>query len=137
VRRIRGRRYGGSSSWNDEGAPASRVRDRIRAMKNVAATPTSEIATRLRTAASRPKPGGAAAETKMLATRIRMGQRPLQGTRLFVRVAMSRSRGESMMRVATTAAALQPNPIAMVSACLPWAPTRSKRRSSRKATRGR
>ena len=50
---------------------------------------------------------------------------------------MSRSRSESMMRVATTPAALQPKPMLMVSACLPWAPERRKSSSRLKATRGR
>ena len=43
-----------------------------------------------------------------------------------------------MTRVETTPAALQPNPMHMVSACLPWAPTDCGRAPSRlKATRGR
>ena len=49
------------------------------------------------------------------------GNRPLQGTKLLVRMAMSRSRGESMIRQPTTPAALQPKPMHMVRACLPQA----------------
>ena len=56
---------------------------------------------------------------------------------LLVMMAMSRSRGLSMMRVAMTPAALQPKPIVMLSACLPCAPARAKARSRLKATRGR
>ena len=41
------------------------------------------------------------------------GKRPLQGTRLFVRIAISRSRGLSMMRHPMTPAALHPNPMHM------------------------
>lgn len=41
------------------------------------------------------------------------GNRPLQGTKLLVIVAMSLSRGESIMRQPTTPAALQPNPMQM------------------------
>ena len=74
---------------------------------------------------------------KMLASRIWVGQRPLQSEKLLVMIAMRRSLGESMIRVATTPAALQPNPIDMVSACLPWAPTRRKIASRLNATRGR
>ena len=66
--------------------------------------------------------GGARAPTKMVAMRICVGQRPLQREKLLVMMAMRRSRGESMMRVAMTPAALQPRPMVMVSACLPWAP---------------
>lgn len=51
-----------------------------------------------------------------------MGQRPLQGTKLLVRMASIRSRGDSIIRVDIMAAALQPNPIAMVRDCLPCAP---------------
>ena len=72
-----------------------------------------------------------------VAIRIWVGQRPLQSEKLLVMMAMRRSRGESMMRVATTPAALQPRPMAMVSACLPWAPAFWKIRSRLKATRGR
>ena len=57
--------------------------------------------------------------------------------KLLVMMAISRSRGLSMMRVETIAAALQPQPIAIVSACLPCAPTRLNMRSRLNATRGR
>ena len=49
------------------------------------------------------------------------GNRPLQGTRLFVRIAIKRSLGESMIRQPVTPAALQPSPIAMVRHCFPQA----------------
>ena len=81
--------------------------------------------------------GGASAPMKMLATRIWVGQRPLQREKLLVTTAISRSRGLSITRVATTPAALQPNPMLMVRACLPWAPARRKSESRLKATRGR
>ena len=47
----------------------------------------------------------------MVMMAIRVGNRPLQGTKLLVIVAMSRSLGESMMRQPTTPAALQPKPM--------------------------
>ncbi len=74
---------------------------------------------------------------KIEAIRIWVGQRPLQRAKLLVMIAINRSRGLSMMRVETIAAALQPQPMAMVRACLPCAPTRLKTRSRLKATRGR
>lgn len=43
------------------------------------------------------------------------------GHEVVVRMAMSRSRGESMIRQPTTPAALQPKPMHMVRACLPQA----------------
>ena len=44
-----------------------------------------------------------------------VGNLPLQGTREFVRMAIRRSLGESIIRHPTTPAALQPKPIAMRS----------------------
>ena len=60
----------------------------------------------------------------MLSSASSSGKRPLQGTKLFVRIASSRSRRESMMRQPVTPAALQPKPIAIVRHCLPQAPQR-------------
>ena len=74
---------------------------------------------------------------KIEAIRIWVGQRPLHRAKLLVRMAISRSRGLSMIRVETIAAALQPQPMVMVRACLPWAPTRWNMRSRLNATRGR
>ena len=50
-----------------------------------------------------------------------VGNLPLQGTKLLVRIASSRSLGESMMRHPVTPAALQPKPMHMVRLCLPQA----------------
>ena len=66
-------------------------------------------------------------EKKSEISTIKAGNRPLQGTRALVRIASSRSRGEVMMRQPITPAALHPNPMAMVRACLPQPPQRSKR----------
>lgn len=57
----------------------------------------------------------------MVERAINVGNRPLQGTKLFVMVAISRSLGESIILQAITPAALQPKPIHMVRACFPWA----------------
>ncbi len=77
------------------------------------------------------------APKKRAAMEISKGKRPLHGMKLLVRIAIIRSRGESMIRAAITPAALQPKPMAMVSACLPWAPHRLKILSRLKATLGR
>ena len=50
---------------------------------------------------------------------ISAGNRPLQGTKLLVSIAISRSLGESMMRQPVIPAALQPKPIAIVRDCFP------------------
>ena len=74
---------------------------------------------------------------KMADTVIIAGKRPLHGMKLLVRIAISRSRFESMMRAPTTPAALQPSPIHIVSACLPHALHLENMPSRLKATRGR
>ena len=65
----------------------------------------------------------------MLSSRSNVGKRPLQGVKQLVRMAISRSRGESMIRHPTTPAALHPSPMHMHSACLPQAWQRWKGRS--------
>ena len=55
----------------------------------------------------------------------------------MVRMAMSRSRGLSMMRQPITPQALQPRPMHMVRLCRPCAPAFLKWWSRLKATRGR
>lgn len=51
---------------------------------------------------------------KIVATVIRKGNLPLQGTKLFVKMAISLSLGESIILQPTTPAALQPKPMHMV-----------------------
>jgi DDE superfamily endonuclease len=77
------------------------------------------------------------AKTTFWSRTISTSNRPLHGTNTLVRMAMSRSRGESMTRQAMTPAALQPKPIIIVSACLPCAPARLNSQSRLNATRGR
>ena len=50
---------------------------------------------------------------KIVAIAIRNGNLPLQGINAFVRIAISFSRGESIILHPTTPAALQPNPMHM------------------------
>ena len=57
----------------------------------------------------------------MVMIEMSIGNRPLQGTRQLVSIAISRSRGESMIRHPTTPAALHPKPMHMVNACFPQA----------------
>ena len=63
----------------------------------------------------------AAPAIKILARTINIGNRPLQGTKLLVIIAINRSLGESIILQAITPAALHPNPIHIVRACFPWA----------------
>ena len=48
-----------------------------------------------------------------------VGNLPLQGTKTLVKIAISRSLLESIILAPVTPTALQPNPIAIVNACLP------------------
>ena len=66
-----------------------------------------------------------------------MGNLPLQGTKLLVIMAISRSLGESIIRHPVTPTALQPNPMHIVSACLPQAWHLWKQWSRLNATLGR
>ena len=68
---------------------------------------------------------------------MRVGNRPLQGTKALVRMATSRSRGLSMMRQPVTPQALQPKPMHMVRLWRPLPPAARKKRSITKAARGR
>ena len=68
---------------------------------------------------------------------IKKGKRPLQGTKLFVIIAINLSLGESIILALTTPAALQPNPIHMVNACFPEVQAFLKKLSKLKAIRGR
>ena len=51
---------------------------------------------------------------------IKVGNLPLQGTKLFVSIAINLSLGESIILHPITPAALHPNPIHIVRHCLPW-----------------
>ncbi len=74
---------------------------------------------------------------KIVAIVIKNGYLPLQGTKLLVKIAINRSRGESIIRHPTQPAALQPNPMHMVIICLPEVQAFLKKLSKLKAIRGR
>ena len=106
--------------------PESTVAESRQEERNVRATP-STITPVSSTEESSVRSAPALAPTKNIAMIAMMvGKRPLQGTKLFVSIAMRRSRGLSMMRQPITPAALQPKPMHMVSACLPQARQRLK-----------
>ena len=58
---------------------------------------------------------------KIVIIEIKVGNRPLHGTNTLVKMAISLSRGESIMRQPVTPQALHPNPIHIVRACFPQA----------------
>ena len=113
----------------EDGTPRKTVRESSRVTPKVTPTP-SRISPVSISAERSDRPAPAAVPTKKMRIRLTsVGNRPLQGTKLLVRMASSRSLGESIMRQPTTPAALQPNPMQMVSACLPQAPQRFSGRS--------
>ena len=130
---ICGRRYGGSSSANEAGIPLSTVPDRIRDHKNVSAAPKTIIPVSI---AALTAPDAPAAKNTAISV-ISAGNLPLQGIKLLVSTAMSRSLGESIILHPVMPAALQPSPIAIVSACFPHALERLKYLSRLNAARGR
>ena len=131
-----GRRYGGSSRVKEEGIPLSRVCDKSLEIASVAATP-SRIAPRSRSADITDENLFPAVTKNIVIIAIIVGNRPLQGTKLLVRIAISRSRGESIIRHPVTPQALQPNPIAIVIDCFPQALQQRKQRSRLNAILGR
>ena len=105
---IFGRRYGGSSSTKADGTPRRRVLLNRKETRSVMLT-ASTISRNTKP----PARSGLPLAKKKPERRISVGKRPLQGTKQFVRMAMSRSLGDSMMRQAVTPAALQPKPMHM------------------------
>ena len=111
--------YGGSSKVNDDGTPFKIVLDNINDTINVIIIPSKIIPVRIMALIN---------DEYLLVTikniliiAIRIGNLPLHGTKLLVRIAISLSLGESMILHPVTPAALHPNPIHIVSACFPQA----------------
>ena len=120
----------------DEGSPLRMVLDSNFDMISVMTTPRT-IAHITAAAAAIDLKGPAFAAINMEERAINMGNRPLHGTKLFVMVAISLSRGESIILHAITPAALHPKPIHMVNACFPCAHALLKKLSKLNATLGR
>ena len=134
---IFGTRYGGISSVNAELSPLSTVLESIYDAEKVASTLKTITSVSIPAAAKglTAFASGAAKNIEMIA--IMVGKRPLQGTKAFVRIAMSRSLFESIIRQPTTPAALQPSPMHMQRLCFPQALHFLKQWSRLNATRGR
>ena len=116
MRSTPGRRYGGSSSVNADASPRRTVRESALETSSVNSTPMRTMASTAPAAAMETNTPENCAPTKIVASTISVGKRPLQGMKLLVRMAMSRSRGESMTRVAMT-----PGGVAAQAGAARWA----------------
>ena len=98
----------------EEGTPLRMVMESSFVMAKVTRMPSRMAPVSSRAESSEENIPPAVPTKNMVRMAIRAGNRPLQGTKLLVRIASRRSRGESMILHPTIPAALQPNPIHMV-----------------------
>ena len=110
---------GGNSSANDDGSPFKIVLESSFETTNVITTPKTITAKRINVEVILLKNPVAEPTKNIEIIAISVGNLPLQGTRLFVIIAISLSLGDSIILQPTTPAALQPNPIHIVNACFP------------------
>ena len=129
--------YGGSSKVKDDGIPLRKVADKNLDTTRVIPIPmsTTTIITKVATRELNWLFINPPINIEEIA--MSRGKRPLQGTKLLVIMAIRRSLGDSIIRHDIIPAALHPNPMHMVSDCLPWAPERLKKLSRLNATLGR
>ena len=105
----------------EEGVPRKRVADKSRVTAKVIKTERRITSIRKKADKTEEKKPPTLPIKKSEISVISVGKRPLQGTKEFVKIANSRSRGESIIRQPTTPAALHPKPIHIVNACFPQA----------------
>lgn len=111
--------YGGSSKINDDGIPFKIVLDNILEISSVSTIPKIIMQSTAMVAAKDFIPPVKNPPIKMVAIAIKNGNLPLQGIKLFVKIDINFSLGESIIRHPTTPAALHPSPIHIVNACFP------------------
>lgn len=131
-----GFRYGGSSNVKEVGSPFKRVFDKMPDTKKVASIPVATKPVSMRVESMLP-PEPVPEIKNIVIREIRVGKRPLQGTKVFVRIAIRRSLLESIILAPVTPTALQPKPIHIVRACFPQAEHFLKHLSRLKAILGR
>lgn len=113
VLQICGLRYGGSSSVKEDGKPLKIVAESNLETKRVTTTPKT-ITANNKPADTRERKGKAIpAEKNIVIIAINVGNLPLQGTKLFVIVAMVRSLGDSIILQPVTPQALHPKPMSI------------------------
>ena len=122
---------------NDEGKPFRSVAERSFETKSVTTTPKT-ITVNNKPAETSERNGNEIPVAKnIVIIAIKVGNLPLQGTKLFVTVAIIRSLGDSIIRQPVTPQALHPNPINIVRDCFPLVPDLAKNLSILNATLGK
>lgn len=114
--------YGGNSKTKFEEEPFNIVFDKIFEVINVSIIPSRTIKHTIIVAMRldfNVWPDIKEPLKNIVAIVIKKGKRPLHGTKLFVKIAISRSRFELIILVPMTPAALHPNPIHIVRHCFP------------------
>ena len=97
----------------EEGTPFNTVADRIFEIRSVMSTPRTMTPARIAADMTEENAPAALPTKNMVIMAIIVGKRPLQGTKLLVIMAISRSLGESIIRHPMIPAALQPKPMHM------------------------
>lgn len=115
----------------EEGIPFNIVLDRKKEVRSVIPTPRSMNKVKIRAVAREERAGEREENAlppikKKEINKRSVGKRPLHGTNAFVKIAIRRSLGESMIRQPTTPAALHPKPMHNVRHCFPQAWQRLK-----------
>ena len=106
---------GGSSRINDEGNPLRTVLERIFDVRSVIAI--DNIINPVKNIVDIKEDDVKNIDINV----IKIGNLPLHGTKLFVKIAINLSLVESIILVPITPHALHPNPIHIVKDCFPWA----------------
>ncbi len=111
---IWGLRYGGSSRVKEVKTPFNIVFESSLDTAKVIPTPSSITKVSSNADKIDSNPPAEVPIKNMVNMAIRVGNLPLQGTKLLVNIPISRSLGESIILHPTTPAALHPNPMHMV-----------------------
>ena len=119
VFKICGFLYGGSSSTNPDCSPFNIVTESTLDITSVIKTQKTIIPINNAATSSELLSVNAVPAKNMSSNAIIVGNRPLHGIKLFVRIAISRSFGDSMILHPVTPQALQPSPIAIARLCFP------------------
>ena len=134
---IWGRLYGGNSKRKEDENPFKMVLESNFDVKKVTITPINIVPVSIKVDINVLYGNATVPAKNIEIIEINVGNLPLHGTKLFVKIAIKRSRGESMILQPITPQALQPNPMHMVSACFPCALAFLKNLSRLKAIRGK